>query len=676
MKKTIFNSKGIAFILFLLVLSNAFAQSKPLQDSSRQTTKTNQAVNAQKIDPSKYRISTSRSNEIMDIVILQTKQTGLDSADAVDTIMSNVRKKMSLVPSKQIQKTDSKTISEKAREIVRQKTVSSDIVKIENEAKEKYPLYKVGDRVSFNYFMGGRAYSVKGKLIRITKKSITVDDKMINLIDLDPKETSKFDSVVNQKLRSDYIRTRTLSENKVNATEVQNESNKLITQLFKINEDNGYIYNPDNGKWETPKEVANNHINRVKRLLQNGYEEGMTAYDKKDYKTAVNIFIILAKLEKANSQYMVGKCYLEGTGLKQDYKEALKWLRQAAEQEVAAAQYEVGHCYEMEFGVRRNLKEAFQWYLKAAEQGYALAQNVVGAWYLIGRGVEENEEEANRWFNKAVETWTEEAEAGNAEAQLQLYYCYIRGRGDYDRDLVKATKWLTLSAENGNVRAQFTLAQCYSVGLDISKNEKEAFKWYRKAAEQGHADAQYYLALCYYNGEGVEKNQQEAVKWYRKAAEQKDGMGDMAQFCLGMCYEFGNGVKQDFAEAAKWYQKSAEQGNCHGQLALGYLYGSGRGVKQDFVEAEKWLRKSAEQGVPEAQLELWKYYYSGRNGVKKDYQEAKKWIRKAAEQDYGEAQYILGSMYLQERNETEALTWIMKAADNGNTSAIRFLNSL
>ena len=59
---------------------------------------------------------------------------------------------MSLVPSKQIHKTDSKTISEQARENVRQKTAPSDIVKIENEAKDNIIIYKAGDRVSFNYY--------------------------------------------------------------------------------------------------------------------------------------------------------------------------------------------------------------------------------------------------------------------------------------------------------------------------------------------------------------------------------------------------------------------------------------------------------------------------------------------------------------------------------------------
>ena len=216
----------------------------------------------------------------------------------------------------------------------------------------------------------------------------------------------------------------------------------------------------------------------------------------------------------SDSQYKLGKCYVDGEGVVQDYAEAVKWYR------------------------------------KSAEQGNAHGQNALGWCYYNGKGVVQDYAEAVKWYRKSVEQ-------GNAAAQFNLGVCYRNGLGVV-QDYAEAVKWFSKSAEQGYAAAQFGLGVCYANGEGVVQDYAEAVKWFSKSAEQGDADAQFNLGWCYENGRGVVQDYAEAVKWYRKSAEQGDAV---AQCNLGWCYANGRGVVQDYAEAVNWYRKSAEQGN-------------------------------------------------------------------------------------------------------------------
>ena len=68
------------------------------------------------------------------------------------------------------------------------------------------------------------------------------------------------------------------------------------------------------------------------------YQDGLDAYNKKDYKTAHKIFLKVAKKENVLAQLYLGAMYVQGQGVQQDYKEAAKWYRLAAEQGHGIAQ--------------------------------------------------------------------------------------------------------------------------------------------------------------------------------------------------------------------------------------------------------------------------------------------------------------------------------------------------
>ena len=53
------------------------------------------------------------------------------------------------------------------------------------------------------------------------------------------------------------------------------------------------------------------------------FDDGVNAYEKGDYKTALTIFEDLASKGNKGAQYNLGVMYSNGQGVKQDYKKAL-----------------------------------------------------------------------------------------------------------------------------------------------------------------------------------------------------------------------------------------------------------------------------------------------------------------------------------------------------------------
>jgi len=68
------------------------------------------------------------------------------------------------------------------------------------------------------------------------------------------------------------------------------------------------------------------------------FEDGLAAYNRKDYTTALRLFRQVAELGDANAQHNLGIMYRFGEGVPQNYAEAVKWFRKGAEQGNAGAQ--------------------------------------------------------------------------------------------------------------------------------------------------------------------------------------------------------------------------------------------------------------------------------------------------------------------------------------------------
>ena len=102
-----------------------------------------------------------------------------------------------------------------------------------------------------------------------------------------------------------------------------------------------------------------------------GWDEGLDAYDKGNYKTALRELRPLAEQGDVDAQFYLGLMYIGGDGVPQDYKQAVKWFRLSAEQGDIAGQYTMGGLYNNGQGVPQDYVLAHMWYNIAASNNAA-----------------------------------------------------------------------------------------------------------------------------------------------------------------------------------------------------------------------------------------------------------------------------------------------------------------
>jgi len=106
------------------------------------------------------------------------------------------------------------------------------------------------------------------------------------------------------------------------------------------------------------------------------FEDGMAAYDKGDYESALSLFHTAAAKGSTDAQIMLGVMYENGRGVPQSDAEALRWLRLAAEQNDALAQYMLGMMHKNGKGVPQDYAKAHMWWNLASAQGNILPRDL------------------------------------------------------------------------------------------------------------------------------------------------------------------------------------------------------------------------------------------------------------------------------------------------------------
>src|ERR1700675_398309 len=71
-------------------------------------------------------------------------------------------------------------------------------------------------------------------------------------------------------------------------------------------------------------------------------DDGLAAYQRNDYATALKLLRPLAEQGDASAQLSLGSMYFSGRGVKRDQAEALKWYLRAADQGNVQAQNNLG----------------------------------------------------------------------------------------------------------------------------------------------------------------------------------------------------------------------------------------------------------------------------------------------------------------------------------------------
>ena len=115
-------------------------------------------------------------------------------------------------------------------------------------------------------------------------------------------------------------------------------------------------------------------------MFYDDFQEGWSAYVKKDYETAHRLWLPLAEQGNSRAQFFIGFMHDFGFGAPEDDPEAAKWYRLAAEQGDSRVQIFMGFMYDFGYGVQEDDIEAVKWYRLAAEKGYTQANTSIYAW--------------------------------------------------------------------------------------------------------------------------------------------------------------------------------------------------------------------------------------------------------------------------------------------------------
>jgi len=137
------------------------------------------------------------------------------------------------------------------------------------------------------------------------------------------------------------------------------------------------------------------------------FEDGLAAYGRGDYATAIQLRLPLADQGKVYAQAFLGLMYAEGQGVPQDYAVAVAWFRKAADQGDARAHGNLGLMYLNDLGASQDYAAALNWSRIGVDQGDATGQSSLGFMYLHGQGVAQDY--VLVWFTLA-------AAAGNKDA--------------------------------------------------------------------------------------------------------------------------------------------------------------------------------------------------------------------------------------------------------------------
>jgi TPR repeat protein len=285
----------------------------------------------------------------------------------------------------------------------------------------------------------------------------------------------------------------------------------------------------------------------------------------------------------------------------------------------------------------RDVKQAREYYKNAAYQQSIITNYRIGTQYYIGNdGTDEDILVAHIFFDMA--TRQQKIKYQNELADT-LYF----SKGDY----MDRTKAIELYKECANLQSHRVNL---SVGLkyyghndDMEENNAVAFIYFNEAAHQGNIEANRYLGDMYYYGQGIKENKTKAMELYDWVASQQ-GIIENMNTSLQYCSDRGK-MKKNYTIALQFLSKLPYKNkyNSHRYLAEELYYG--KHIVKNQEKAIQQFKASADIFPNEINTSVGNRYYFGKDGYGKDYSIAFIYLSRAAEQGNGDAQLRLGDMY-------------------------------
>ena len=215
------------------------------------------------------------------------------------------------------------------------------------------------------------------------------------------------------------------------------------------------------------------------------FDDGVAAYDRGDFATALREFRTLAEQGHANAQYYLGSMHYDGIGVTKNDAEAVKWFRRAAKQGHVWSQHNIGFVYEYGIGVTKNDAEAVKWYRKAAEQGHAPAQNNLSVMYAKGAGVPKDYVKAHMWASLA------KAQDINQAAAILDHLKERMTAADISKAQALATNWQQASSQQGYQKEEQNVdleAERKVLNEKLAKIVMETINWTPVEISEGTLD--------------------------------------------------------------------------------------------------------------------------------------------------------------------------------------------
>ncbi len=381
------------------------------------------------------------------------------------------------------------------------------------------------------------------------------------------------------------------------------------------------------------------------------------------------LIIRSARSGNAQAQLALGKRYLKGSiSLPQSYATALHWLEKAAEQNQQEAWMLIGE--QVPFAVAAQAGDVLRialWYERAFEHKSARAGLVFAM--LVFSGWSRAEPSLRQKSMRALQA---AAEAGIADAQ----WLYAQQLGMHE--LLASTRQQDASPP-------------------LSSRRDQVLDWASKAARGGITEAQCALADYAWQQGEIERFMlwalpmaQEIDRRHHSPAAQRRVLGQRQLSLFTRCAKALIRSSEPNARLIERYLKIAgDGGDAEAQLTFGLWIArmdeDGRRLKHipgvaHYKKAIRWLSQAAEQGLSAAWFAISRIYLKPEFS-RRSITESRRYLEMAAAAGHQRAQVELGlvawrSRRLEPGGDVAAVYWLQKAASQGDTEAMNWLDKI
>ena len=283
----------------------------------------------------------------------------------------------------------------------------------------------------------------------------------------------------------------------------------------------------------------------------------------------------------------------------------------------------------------------------------------------------------NHDFKNAAPIVEELCNVNNGRAFVLSYYMHIDDSDAYEANEEEAYQNLSKGMELGDDLCR--VLHALFVNYEEKKTDSfiDAKKRVKDLANDGDLLAAYVIGISYIIETDEPVNYEKAIIYLEKSAA---GGLYRAYNGLGIRYENGQGVEKNLTTAFDYYNKASELNYGSALNNLAWSYFNGDGVEADNDMALKCFLKAAEQNNLNAISNLGWIYNSGKCGQSINYSEAIKWISKAAERGDTNSQNRFGVCYWEGngvgKDIDRAIEWFERASEKGDKFASRNLGMI